>query len=231
MAVCPPETVIAGAVGDRLVSQRQGLGNGKDRARRRKLGAADDGDRQMVSILTCVLTDGLSAVESRLPGSARAWRLFGGGDPQHPGPQPRSGAPSPWLMAEPIPGKARRAGRPVCGPAPARGIVDDLVAAERACVLTDDRAILADDDAVGISMDLDRPTDGARQHRVFVVVEAHRAGLRHRRGNAMVAVEATGIGNEAGAFFFEYVPDRALTLFGMPTRLGIRQRICRPASR
>lgn len=31
---------------------------------RRKLGAADDGDRQMVSILTCVLTDGLSAVES-----------------------------------------------------------------------------------------------------------------------------------------------------------------------
>ena len=31
---------------------------------RRKLKAADDGDRQMVSILTCVLTDGLSAVEA-----------------------------------------------------------------------------------------------------------------------------------------------------------------------
>ena len=31
---------------------------------RRKLKAADDGDRQMVSILTCVLTDGISAVEA-----------------------------------------------------------------------------------------------------------------------------------------------------------------------
>jgi hypothetical protein len=31
---------------------------------RRRLKAADDGDRQMVSILTCVLTDGLSAVEA-----------------------------------------------------------------------------------------------------------------------------------------------------------------------
>ncbi len=31
---------------------------------RRKLKAVDDGDRQMVPILTCVLTDGLSAVEA-----------------------------------------------------------------------------------------------------------------------------------------------------------------------
>ncbi|MDR7223696.1 hypothetical protein J2X13_004119 [Aminobacter aminovorans] len=31
---------------------------------RRKHKAVDDGDRQMVSILTCVLTDGLSAVEA-----------------------------------------------------------------------------------------------------------------------------------------------------------------------
>ena len=31
---------------------------------RRKLKAADDGDRQMVSILTCVLSDGISAVEA-----------------------------------------------------------------------------------------------------------------------------------------------------------------------
>src|SRR5690606_9900938 len=31
---------------------------------RRKLQAADDGDRQMVKILTCVLTDGISAVEA-----------------------------------------------------------------------------------------------------------------------------------------------------------------------
>ena len=31
---------------------------------RRKLGSADDGDRQMVEILSAVLTDGLSAVEA-----------------------------------------------------------------------------------------------------------------------------------------------------------------------
>ncbi|MDW4793845.1 IS21 family transposase, partial [Escherichia coli] len=31
---------------------------------RRKLKTVDDGDRQMVSILTCVLSDGLNAVEA-----------------------------------------------------------------------------------------------------------------------------------------------------------------------
>lgn len=44
----------------------------------------------------------------------------------------------------------------------------------------DDHAVLADDDPVGIGMDLDRAADGRRQDRVFVGVEANRAGLRHR---------------------------------------------------
>jgi hypothetical protein len=41
------------------------------------------------------------------------------------------------------------------------GIVDRLAAAEAACVLADDRAVLADDDTLGIGLDLDRPADGA----------------------------------------------------------------------
>src|SRR5690606_29502295 len=100
------------------------------------------------------------------------------------------------------------------------GIVDHLAASERAGMITDDHAILTDDDPIGIGMDLDRSTYGARQHRVFVVVEAHRAGLRYRGGNAVEAVEAAGIGDEAGAFFLEHVPDHALALLGMAVRLG-----------
>lgn len=43
-------------------------------------------------------------------------------------------------------------------------VVDHLVAAEAAGMFADDHAVLPDDDAVGIGMDLDRPADGARQH-------------------------------------------------------------------
>jgi hypothetical protein len=59
---------------------------------RRKLKAADDGDRQMVSILTCVLSDGLSAVEAACQEALDHGVPSAAGDPQHPGPQPRSGA-------------------------------------------------------------------------------------------------------------------------------------------
>jgi hypothetical protein len=45
----------------------------------------------------------------------------------------------------------------------------------------DDATILANDNAIAIGMDVDRPPDGAGVHRVLVVVEAHQAGLRHRR--------------------------------------------------
>jgi len=44
------------------------------------------------------------------------------------------------------------------------GVVDHLVAAEAAGMFAHDHPVLADDDAVGIGMDLDRTTDGARQH-------------------------------------------------------------------
>jgi hypothetical protein len=40
--------------------------------------------------------------------------------------------------------------------------VDRLAAAKVAAMLADDRAVLTDHDAVGISLDLDRATDGVR---------------------------------------------------------------------
>src|SRR5580704_7062336 len=76
------------------------------------------------------------------------------------------------------------------------GVVDRVAAAERAGMLADDSPVLADHDAVGIGMNLDGTPDGARCHRVFVVIEAHQAGLRHRRLHRVESVEPAGIGNE-----------------------------------
>jgi len=49
------------------------------------------------------------------------------------------------------------------------GIVNRLAATETAAVLADDSTVLADDNAIGVSLDLDRPTDGARGDRVLVL--------------------------------------------------------------
>jgi hypothetical protein len=81
------------------------------------------------------------------------------------------------------------------------GIVDRLAAAETAVMLADDCALLADHNAIGrrvrplagprtgAGLDLDRPADGARGDRVFVVVEAYQAGLRDRRLRRVEPVE------------------------------------------
>jgi transposase len=60
---------------------------------RRKLKGSDDGDRQMVKVLSAVLSDGLVAV-----GGARQRRPFGRCHPQHPGPpaRPRAGSDNPY---------------------------------------------------------------------------------------------------------------------------------------
>ena len=42
-------------------------------------------------------------------------------------------------------------------------VIDGLVAAEAPGMLGDDLAVLADDDAIGVGMDLDRTADGARR--------------------------------------------------------------------
>src|SRR5271165_336835 len=55
-------------------------------------------------------------------------------------------------------------------------IVDRVATAEGALVLGDDPPVLADDDAVGEGVDVDRAADRARAHRISVVVEPHEAG-------------------------------------------------------
>src|SRR5215469_11939897 len=69
------------------------------------------------------------------------------------------------------------------------GIVGRLAATAAAAMLADNRAVLANDDAVGIGLDLDRPANSPGGDRVLVVVEPHQAGLRDRRLRRVEAVE------------------------------------------
>jgi hypothetical protein len=67
-------------------------------------------------------------------------------------------------------------------------------------------AVLADYDTVRIGLDFNGPPNGAR-YRVFIVVEAHPAGLGDRGGNGIEAVKATGIGDEPRSLRLEGFPD------------------------
>jgi hypothetical protein len=71
-------------------------------------------------------------------------------------------------------------------------------------------------------MDLDRPTDGAGAHRVFVVVEAHQAVFRHRGRQRVEAVEPAAIRDELRPLLLEHVPDGLLRPFRMGMLLGVR---------
>src|SRR5690606_40581108 len=95
------------------------------------------------------------------------------------------------------------------------GIIDRLATAEAAIVLADLHAILPDDDAIGIGMYLGRAADCRGQHRVFVVVETHEAGLADRGLHCVEAVELAGIADQVRPFPIEHLPDRALRLIDM----------------
>ncbi len=73
-------------------------------------------------------------------------------------------------------------------------------------MLADDTPVLAQLDAVGMGAHFHRAADGAGLDRVFVVVEAHEAGLRHRGVDGVKAVEAAAI--QARSLFLEHLPDR-----------------------
>ena len=77
-------------------------------------------------------------------------------------------------------------------------IIDRLAPPKGAGVFAYHHAILPDHDAFGVGMHLDGTADGSRQNRVFVVVEPHRAGLRHRGWHAVEAIEAADVWNEVG---------------------------------
>ena len=86
-------------------------------------------------------------------------------------------------------------------------------------MLPDDLAVLPELHALGIGADLDRPTDGPGLDRVAIVVEPHEAGLRHRGGHGVEAVERPDIGHEARPLRLEYLPD------GLAGQLGMRVRL------
>src|ERR1700737_5664249 len=88
-------------------------------------------------------------------------------------------------------------------------------------MLGNDASVLADHDAVGIGMNLDWTSDCAGRDRVFVVVEAHQAGLRDRCRHRMESVEPAGIGNELWSFGFEHLPNRLFDQFRMVLRFGV----------
>src|ERR1700751_3043173 len=100
------------------------------------------------------------------------------------------------------------------------GIIDRLAAAKAATMFADDPSVLADHNAIGVGVDVDRPTDGAGADRVFVVVEADQAGLRHRGRQGVEPVEAAAIGNELRPLFLEHLPDRPFRKFRMGMRLS-----------
>ena len=88
-------------------------------------------------------------------------------------------------------------------------------------MLGDDPPVLADHDALGIGVNLDRAPDRAGGHRVLVVVEAHQAGLRDRCRHRMEAVEPAGIGNQLRPLRLEHLPDRLVGQLRMTMGLGV----------
>ena len=122
---------------------------------------------------------------------------------------------------------AQRAGLPRQHRHVVPGIVGDLIAAEAAGVLADHHAILLDDDAVGIGMDVDRPADRWRDHRVLVAVEAHQAGLRHRGARRWKPSNAAAIGDQRRPLGLEHLEDGLVLLLGMRLRLGIGDALSR----
>src|SRR5258705_13431192 len=88
-------------------------------------------------------------------------------------------------------------------------------------MLGNDASVLADHDAVGIGMDLDRTSDCAGRDRVPVVVEAYQAGLRDRCRHRVESVEPTGIGNKLWPLRLEHLPDCLLGQFWMAMRFGV----------
>ena len=101
------------------------------------------------------------------------------------------------------------------------GIVDRLVAPEAARMFRDHAFVLADDDAVGIGMDLDRTADRSRIHRMLVVVEADQAGLRDRGRQCIKAIEPTAVTDQLGPLLLEHIPDRPVRTVGTRMSAGL----------
>ena len=65
-------------------------------------------------------------------------------------------------------------------------------------MFADDGAVLTDDNALSVTLDLDRPTHRTRGNRILVVVEAHQAGLGDRDLRRTEPVEPAADRDELG---------------------------------
>lgn len=74
----------------------------------------------------------------------------------------------------------------------------------------DDHPVLANDDPVSIGLHFDGAADGSRDDGISVVVEAPRAGLRHRGRGRVEAVELSGVADQRTALGLEGLPDRPI---------------------
>ena len=70
-------------------------------------------------------------------------------------------------------------------------------------------------------MDLDRTSDRAGRHRVFVVVEPYKTGLRDRCRHCVESIEPASIRNELGPLHLEHLPHGLLGKLWVAMRLGV----------
>src|SRR5262245_14076340 len=92
---------------------------------------------------------------------------------------------------------------------------------EAAGMFAHDHAVLADDDALGIDMDVDRPATRLGIDRVFVAIEAYQTELGDSRHRRPEAVEGAAVWDQGGTLSFEHLEDSLLLLLGMRSRLGV----------
>src|SRR5271166_1180882 len=100
-------------------------------------------------------------------------------------------------------------------------IVDGLATPVAAGMFRDDASVLANGHPIRVRMDLDRPANSAGVHRVFVVVDAHEAGLRHRGWQRVEAIETAAIRDEVWPLLLEYLPHGLIRPFRMGMPLGV----------
>ncbi len=227
----PPQAVVATAVGHGLMTQLQALGRRDGRRRRRLALPGEDVEHHIGAARTAVERLGaglLNRIEAVL---------------QHRR-QHRDELPVPVVVGrQPGPQTTERPGQlPVpegcavtqCARLALQDrhivprLVDDLATSEAAGMLGNGLAILADDDPIGIGPHVHRLPDRAGLHAVLVVVEAHQAGLGHRRFGRMEAVEGAAVRHQERALLLEHLPHRLARDRRVRTLLGV---VARPRAR
>ncbi len=100
-------------------------------------------------------------------------------------------------------------------------IIDRFAAPIAARMLRNDAPLLAEDDPIGVSVNLDRPANGVRADRVLVIVKANQAGLRDGSRQSVESIEPAAIGNVLRPLLLEHLPNGVLGTFWMQKSLGI----------